>query len=126
MLFSLQMPPFQTPFTPKRGLGVIPHAAGIPLLLPYRGDAPVFELEHVGDGGENVGLVMGHEHHLHALFRQLVEQGEEGVARGRVEPGERLVEEQQVGFPGKGAGQQQAAEFPGGTEIGRASCRERV
>ena len=43
-------------------------------MLPNRGDTPVFELEHVGNGGENVGFMMGDKDHLHALPRKLVEQ----------------------------------------------------
>ena len=58
-------------------MGSPPSGAALSLpLLPNRGDTSVFELEHVGNGGENVGLMMGDEDHLHALPRKLVEQRE--------------------------------------------------
>ena len=82
-------------------------------MLPNCGDTPVFELEHVGNGGENVGLMMGDEDHLHALPRKLVEQRKELVTRRGVEARERLIKQQEIRFPGKGSGKEQAAEFPG-------------
>ena len=58
-------------------MGSPPSSAALSLpLLPNRGDTPVFELEHMGNGGENVGFMMGDKDHLHALPRKLVEQRE--------------------------------------------------
>ena len=67
-------------------MGSPPSGADLSLpLFPNRGDTPVFELEHVGNGGENVGLMMGDEHHLHALPRKLGEQRETLITSWAVE-----------------------------------------
>lgn len=82
-------------------------------MLPNRGDTPVFELEHVGNGGENVGFMMGDKNYLHVLPRKLVEQRKELVARRGIEARERFVKQQGIRLPGKSTGKEQAAEFPG-------------
>lgn len=61
---------------------------------------------------------MLHQQHRRARPGQLDEQGAEGVGLGVVEPGGRLVQEQQPGPGGEGAGDLDQAGPPGGQGVG--------
>ena len=67
------------------------------------GDQPavVDDVDLVGEPLRLVHVVRG-QHHGHAVVAQLLEQLPDGAAHGRVEPGGRLVDEDDLGPPDQG------------------------
>ena len=81
----------------------------------YPGDPSVFQVERARDRRDDVFRMVRDKHHLHAAAGQRVEQEAEALTAFRIKAGKRFVKQQEIGFAGKGAGQEQTPQFSGGT-----------